>query len=441
MMYRWLFLCWMWLGIVAGHAPATAQGVIYHVAVTGDDANDGSSGQPWRTLQHAVDTIAPGDTIWVHAGTYAGARIENSGAAGGWKTLQAAPGETAIINAPGPNNAHGSLLELERWSGRGIHHWIVQGLEVTGGDYWGIDVRGSALRPASRIIVRDNRVHNNGWATTSSGIFTAFTNDSLIENNESYANGEHGIYWSNSGDRPTIRGNRLYDNQNCGLHMNADLSQGGDGLISGGIIENNQISNNGLGGCAGINMDGVAFSLIRNNLLYENHAGGIALFRQDGAACSHDIRVFNNTIVQAVDGRWAINITDSLGSGAGCVNNQVLNNIIYNQHPWRGSITIPLPGLSGFVSDYNVVMDRFSADDDNSIISLAEWQGLGYDLNSFIATPEQLFVNPAGQDYHLKVGSPARDAGLVLSLVPFDIEGVARPQGAAYDIGAYEALP
>ena len=70
--------------------------------------------------------------------------------------------------------------------------------------------------------------------------------------------------------------------------MNGDLSQGGDGTISDGLIEQNTIYENGVGGCAGINMDGVTNTLIRNNLLYQNHATGIAIFQQDGAVCSHD---------------------------------------------------------------------------------------------------------------------------------------------------------
>jgi len=41
-------------------------------------------------------------------------------------------------------------------------------------------------------------------------------------------------------------------------------------------------------------------------------------------------------------------------------------------------------------------------------------------------------------DFHLQSGSPAIDAGLTLSQVPYDFDGTARPQGSAYDIGAYE---
>jgi hypothetical protein len=49
-----------------------------------------------------------------------------------------------------------------------------------------------------------------------------------------------------------------------------------------------------------------------------------------------------------------------------------------------------------------------------------------------------LFVNPSAGDFHLQAGSPAIDAGTMIALVATDFDGIPRPQGAAYDIGAYE---
>src|SRR5207244_2669214 len=109
------------------------------------------------------------------------------------------------------------------------------------------------------------------------GIFTAFSNHPVIQNNVSYSNGEHGIYHSNSGDYPTIRANQIHHNHAAGIHMNGDKSQGCDGIISFATVEKNVIFENGLGGGSGINCDGVDSSTFRNNLLYANHASGISL--------------------------------------------------------------------------------------------------------------------------------------------------------------------
>ena len=53
-------------------------------------------------------------------------------------------------------------------------------------------------------------------------------------------------------------------------------------------------------------------------------------------------------------------------------------------------------------------------------------------------TSDPSFVNLSSNDYRLRSGSPAINAGILLSEVLVDILGVVRPQGAGVDIGAYE---
>ena len=61
--------------------------------------------------------------------------------------------------------------------------------------------------------------------------------------------------------------------------------------------------------------------------------------------------------------------------------------------------------------------------------------------NNLVADPQ--FVDTAGKDYHLKPTSPAIDAAMpsVGLTSDHDLDGTARPQGAAPDIGAYELKP
>jgi parallel beta-helix repeat protein len=417
-------------------AAAAAPAAEYHVAPppTGSDSQIGSQSAPWATLQHAVDSVDPGDRILVHSGAYLGARIEISGVPSAWITLQAAPGESVLINAPGPANVHQSNLEIETWEGDGVvAYWVIEGFEVSGAPGWGIDIRGNDTAKSHHITIRKNKVHHNGLAAHRTGIFAAFTDDILVENNQSYNNGEHGIYINNSSDRFTVRGNQLHDNNFCGLHTNGDASMGGDGVMSDGLIENNIIYANGAGGGAAINMDGVTHTLIRNNLLYDNHATGVAIFQQDGAVCSQYNRLLHNTIRVASNGRWAVLVGDPA-----CVGNQIYNNILLNEHSYRGAINLANGVPAGFESDYNVVISRFTTNDGDSILTLSQWQALGFDAHSLVSTPAALFVDPgAAADYHLLPGSPAIDAGANQGVI-FDLEGLTRPFGGGFDTGAYE---
>ncbi|MDX6591862.1 MAG: hypothetical protein QOJ13_1058 [Gaiellales bacterium] len=69
--------------ILAGGArPAQGAPGTYYVATSGNDANPGTLARPWRTLQKAAGVVAPGTTIVVRRGTYAGFTVTRSGAKG-----------------------------------------------------------------------------------------------------------------------------------------------------------------------------------------------------------------------------------------------------------------------------------------------------------------------------------------------------------------------
>jgi hypothetical protein len=47
-----------------------AKRMTFYVSTTGDDVNPGSQGLPWRTIQHAMNTVTAGSTVNIMAGTY-----------------------------------------------------------------------------------------------------------------------------------------------------------------------------------------------------------------------------------------------------------------------------------------------------------------------------------------------------------------------------------
>jgi parallel beta-helix repeat protein len=394
-----------------------AQATDYWVSPSGNDAAGGlSQGTAWATLMHAAGQVGPGDTVHVQPGSYQGFYLDTGGTPGQPITF-VATGAGVAITSDNPITPDGINIE-------GADHVVIDGFTVNGRTRAGIR---AAL--SNFVTIRNCTAGNNGrW-----GIFTGFTNDLIVENNETYGSVlEHGIYVSNSCDRPTVRGNLVHDNFANGIHLNGDASQGGDGWIEDALIEDNVIYGNGVGGGSGINGDGLVNSVIRNNLLYDNHASGISLYRIDGATGATGNVVVNNTVINASNARWCVNINN------GSTGNTLRNNILYNQHSFRGVITIDASSRPGFSSDYNAVTSRFSSDGGNTVIALAPWQALGYDTSSFVATPAQLFVT-AGVDFHLAPTSPAIDAGTAAYAPSSDLDGAPRPVGGGYDAGAYEA--
>lgn len=408
-----------WLVLACAGAAGAAT---YHVDPAGSDAQAGTAGFPWATLQHAADSVAAGDTVIVHAGPYDGFNLTASGTAGSPIAFSAEPG--VIIDRP--NDVTGDGINLE-----GASHVIIEGFTVQG-DSPGLIRNGLRAVNAEHVTFRDNRTFDN----FERGIFTGFVDDVLIDSNEVGGSiDEHGIYVSNSGDRPVIRDNYLHDNNAAGIHMNGDQSAGGDGVISGALVERNVIVNNGEGGGSGVNCDGVEDSVIRNNLIIGGHASGIALYRIDGGAPSKRNLVINNTVVNDSDGRWGITVSD------GSTDNTIVNNIFISRHSFRGAMDIRTDSLSGLVSDYNVVEDVFTVDGGNSTMTLSQWRTqTGQDQQSIVAAESQLFEKPVlpGGDYHLKAASPALDIGSQSVAAPYDFEGDYRRSGAGVDIGADE---
>ena len=382
------------------------------------------SNREYSTIQAAVNAAVAGDTVQVFDGNYVGFSISRSGTASARITVRAA-GNAAVIDRV---SSAGEGIRVSNAS-----YVTIEGFTVVGMPGFGIGARGaSPTSPMRGVTIRDNTVYNSA----SSNIYASQVTDSLIEGNTTYGSADsHGIYLANGGsDNTVIRGNLAYNNANNGIHLNGDLSVGGDGLHQGVTIEDNVIYGNAANG---MDLDGIQSSTIRNNVVYNNARHGIRAFKVDAAQGPRDLTIVNNTVV-VKSGNTPVKLTEDGGG------HTIFNNVLVNEGTSGGSIVV---GHASFKSDRNMFVNAgFSLNGGSSMLTLAQWraQAGAYDPSSLTSTQAALFVASASRDYRLRAGAPAANAGMAAyngrQAPADDIAGVTRPQGGAVDQGAYESF-
>jgi hypothetical protein len=419
-----------------------AYGATYFVAPTGNDDAPGTKVQPWLTLQHAADSVSPGDAVNVGPGSYAGFEITKGGTATARVTFHAEPG--AVIDRP--TSAHGNPLcgitctNTDGGSSVRREYYTIEGFTIRPladgpGWYAGIRTRGFPKDKggdwAYGIVVRNITCAMRSADTM--GLFSSFTDGLLTENNEIYGPVKDTlIYVSNSARNYITRGNYVHDApKGLGLHNNGDISISAPGLNLHAVIENNVIANVN----TGISCDGVQDSVIRNNVVYGISGKGISLYAVNSAdGCRRDV-VVNNTIHVMAAGQVPLRIGDKCGE------NVIFNNIFFKDagggHQWWGEFNRDSLAKTSF--DCNLVTDQLGVE---GKIEMSQWQKDGNDENSVVAADlAAVIVNASAGDYHLKAGSPAIGVGIAefagAEAPETDIKGTARPQGSRVDIGAY----
>jgi hypothetical protein len=259
-----------------------------------------------------------------------------------------------------------------------------------------------------------------------------------------------------SGHDLTIRRNWIHDN-----------SIGGQGILATGtriLIDRNIISHNGsFAACAttpaqcnqdhGIYASGTAYT-ITNNLIYDNLAYGIQVagaYKYDPAKYagpeyvnSANWVIANNTIAYQVN-RAAICVWGSTP------NLQIVNNIVYENGLHLASsdpqgIDFVSASSNSGVTIYN---NLAYASETGATAFLGFWaiEGIHYtQFGNIVNTVNPAFVNaptilPASPNFALTERSPAIDKGAPLAVTGTAFDGTTRPQGRAYDFGAYEYVP
>ncbi len=420
----------------------------YYVATTGNNSNPGTIDQPWRTIQHAVDIVEPGDTIYVRDGTYnEWIGISNSGLPGQPITLRSYPNETVILN--------GSGLE---WR---------YGIDIGGADYWTLQ----------DLIIRDyirEGLRGFGFVSWSGskGITLRNLEFSLVGTP---------IKFHEGGEDILIEDIYAHDYDDGGFDC------GPAGACSNLTIRNFTAQGPGTGDDTGV--DGFAVeegsNILVENCISEAHPGDGFDFKSDNTTLrrviarnnarnsiklwgqnsmlenclSYDCGLTN--LVLAEGGSYTvINCLfanrDTYGYLAVVGYDQPLdtplqlhNTIFYNDNPAMGGTTLYLGDGVNLTADYNIYYNPYR-EEEVICAGFLEGQCFGKDdINNgtwFTASgsgeysiyADPLFVNATAHDYHLTAESPAIDAGTAEGAPSDDLDGYHRPQGAGYDIGPYE---
>lgn len=186
-----------------------------------------------------------------------------------------------------------------------------------------------------------------------------------------------------------------------------------------GPLESSTVEDNDLGPCSSYGYHAYpsgANVTFRNNYVHDN--GGPVLFTEPEGNL-----LYNNVIVNNDGARAGGNGGIELGGLSGAIN--IYNNTIYN----NGG---PCISLGGVGTGGNVKNNICYANGNDAVVNSA---GNTISTNLF-SNPS--FVSVGDNDYRITSSSTARDAGATIGTVTTDKNGVTRPQGSAYDIGAYE---
>ncbi len=306
--------------IAVSAAPAAADTTCTRVAApNGSDSAAGTIDAPYASAQRLVQSLQPGDTGCLRAGTYSEDVTISSGGSGDGSrvTLTSYPGERATLagrlyitddanyvtiqnlnlnghDAPTcPSGATCTHLPSPTVNG---DHVTFSGNDVTNHhDAICFDLGNAGYGRAKHDLIENNRIHDCGRIPAS--------------------NHDHGIYLT-AADDTTIVGNVIYDNADRGIQLYPDAQRT---TISGNIIDGNG--------------EGIIFSGV-------------------GGAVSNDNVVENNIITNAklrynVESWWP----DGVGSG-----NVVRDNCVYGGA--HGNIQSPV----GFTASNNITADPQYAD-------------------------------------------------------------------------------
>lgn len=391
----------------------------------------------WKNFSN-IDwsVVAPGDTIYVSGGSTSKAynqtlNVGKGGTAGKPITITEGvdPGHDGKVVIDGQNSRVGVSINDKNWV-------TVSDLDVVNAPGAGFTVRSAE----AGVVLEGNHVHA---ANLPSGNARGYD-----------------VRGSVGQDAVVVRGNGFTTPTNTSAQTDGIWSSDNDGVV----FEKNKIviSNSNTNG----HSDGIQsfhdYSItIRdnwfeqaNNATINNHGAWLSNTRNGGTIDFLDNVVLapNLTGDSAVT-HWAESTWGENGT-ADIVNNTIVGGrraLNFENSPDVEIYNNIAQPVSGGVAVYSAAGAPSAAHVDNNLLwspngavanigggnmTWSQWKGRGYDAQGVNANPA--FANPGAKDYTLQGTSPAINRGDTRLEVGPDQLGTARPQGAAYDLGAFE---
>lgn len=437
----------------------------YYVATTGNDSADGSLLSPWLTIAKAATVAAAGDRVHVASGLYpARTTLSTSGTAGSPITFTgpyATPGATRTATNYGfeisanyvtlqyfrCSNNTVALSGIQHVTGSGIaahgHDLILRSNDCVMGAAEGIYVAGTA--PASyNVDVIGNRCWSNSWTGMYLCLGRGVGNTSKVLGNEVWGTmmrSPQADYDKGDADGIQLWGRYLTITSNYVHGLNYD------GSYTGNHVDGIQTWNDTYGGA------GVADSTFNANILWllENFSGweievSSNLTFINNLTIAYDCmgfrgdnpKLWNNTFVCKYNSRlYGYGLTDPSG-------------LTYNGSTATsfGSFSNNIVVSDTALADYNLASFLLGASACTKGSNLVYRAGatLPSEYSAYgLKDQDPKLVDPFASSFNLGNYFTASDGAGVDAGAPVpvstDIRGVARPQGSAWDIGAYEYSP
>ncbi len=475
------------LTTLSGHTqslkkPTQARANIIHVATTGsDNTGDGTLLNPYATMTKAAKKVSPGDTVYVHGGTYHNDNFGNGdiwkndkmawivchGAPGEWITFKPAPGDTVLLEFDAVGiaiktssyvvfsgfevKAMGDQITLseaqDAWGlyldSLGVEHDLAQEL--------GIDIRDTALwgqtiSKTPLYKIKKPKYYNEP------GIVAGKSHHIIIENNL-VRNVCGSAIRSQGSDYVTIRNNKVAENTYWTSAGVGAVTAAETTVIPAGdtftgikiIIEKNEIYNNAnklyswnpdkdlikfvIDEGSGIfltrnnNTYDHGYFYIGNNISYLNGASGIVVHKTNRAIVENNTLFYNGqTNGDLKAGGLGVNTVDDV---------VFRNNICWAKNNKSAIYKVANP-ITNLVMEKNIAFNNNSSEID-AVHGLADtgWK-----------ETNPMLQDTASHNFRLKQNSPAIDSGARITSLPennCDFYNNPRIMNGSVDIGAIES--